>query len=519
MFDIKITGGQVLDGTGCPVAVLDVGITGDQIKDMGNLAKAEAKLTIPVSGKYVCPGFIDAHSHSDAYLLIEPSAPSKIFQGITTEIVGNCGASAAPLVGKYNMPADWLDQEYPGKWNTVAEYRQLLGKMKPAPNVILLIGHKTLHVGVAGYENRPLSNSELCEAKKLLEQSMEEGGHGFSTGLIYAPAMFASREELVELAKVAAKHDGIYTSHMRSEGTHLLEAIEETVSIGRDAGLRVQISHFKTSGRKNWPLVDKAIRLIRKAREEGLEVAADRYPYTSGYTDLDVVFPEWAEEGGREVILSRLRNSSERKRLREDLRQAQSENDWSGITIGSTNHPDNKKFQGMLLFDVAEKLGMEPVDTVLYFTESDELKTSAFFGGMSEENMMKILAEPYVMLGTDASLRAPEGPLSKDYPHPRAYGSFPRFLRMSLDGKTVPLPEAVRKMTSLPAKQFHIKDRGIIAKGKKADIVIFDTVKLRDISDYSSPHQLSEGIEYLIVNGILTIAKGKMTGNRAGKML
>ncbi|MDD4870343.1 MAG: D-aminoacylase [Kiritimatiellae bacterium] len=519
MFDIKITDGQVLDGTGCPAAVLDIGITGDQIKDMGDLSKAEAKLIISAAGKCVCPGFIDAHSHSDTYLLIEPSAPSKIFQGITTEIVGNCGASAAPLVGKYHMPADWLDKEYPGKWNTVTEYRQLLGKMKPAPNVVLLIGHNTLRAGVAGYENRPLSDSELREAKKLLEQSMEEGGHGFSTGLIYAPAMFASREELVELAKVAAKHDGIYTSHMRSEGTYLLKAIEEAVSIGRDAGLRVQISHLKTSGRKNWPLVDKAIRLIRKAREEGLEVAADRYPYTSGCTDLDVIFPEWAAEGGREVILSRLRNSSERKRLREDLLKEQSENDWSGITIGSTNHRDNKKFRGMPLFDIAKRLGMEPVDTVLYFAASDELKTSAFFAGMSEENMMKILAEPYVMLGTDASLRALEGPLSKDYPHPRAYGSFPRFLRMSLDGKTVSLPEAVRKMTSLPAKHFQIKDRGIIAKGKKADIVVFDAVKLRDVSDYSVPHQLSKGIEYLIVNGVLTITKGAITGSRAGKML
>jgi N-acyl-D-aspartate/D-glutamate deacylase len=265
--------------------------------------------------------------------------------------------------------------------------------------------------------------------------------------------------------------------------------------------------------------VDKAIRLIRKARDGGLEVAADRYPYTSGCTDLDVIFPEWAEEGGREVVLSRLRNSSERKRLREDLLRVQSENDWSGITIGSTNHPDNKRFQGMSLFDVAGKLGMEPVDTVLYFAESDELKTSAFFAGMSEENMIKILAEPYVMLGTDASLRALAGPLSNDYPHPRAYGSFPRFLRMSLDGRIVPLPEAVHKMTSLPAEHFHIKDRGVIAKGKRADIVVFDAVKLRDVSNYSAPHQLSEGIEYLLVNGVLTIANGKVTGNRAGKML
>lgn len=519
MFDIKITGGQVLDGTGCAAVVADVGINGDRIEATGDLSHAAAKLALSAAGKYVCPGFIDAHSHSDAYLLIEPSAPSKIFQGVTTEVVGNCGASAAPLVGKYHMPSDWLDKVYPGKWGTVAEYRQLLESVKPAPNVFLLIGHNTLRVGVAGYENRPLSVSELAGAKRLLEKSLDEGGRGFSTGLIYAPAMFASREELVELAKVAAKHDGIYTSHMRSEGKFLLEAIEEAIFIGKTAGIRVEISHLKTSGRANWPLVEKALGLIREARGTGVEVAADRYPYTSGCTDLDVVFPEWASDGGREVVLARLRNKGDRLRLREDLLKSRSENDWAGITIGSTNHPDNRKFQGMPLYDVATKLEMDPVDAVLYLTESDGLKTSAFFGGMCEENMMKILAEPYVMLGSDASLRATTGPLSLDYPHPRAYGSFPKFLRMALDGKTVPLFEAVRKMTSLPAKQFLMNDRGIIAKGKKADVVVFDPETVRDVSSYTQPHRLSEGIETVIVNGVLTMNSGRLTGKRGGEFL
>lgn len=519
MFDLIITGGRVFDGTGSSAVACDVGITGDRVEAMGELSGAESKLTVPASGHYVCPGFIDVHSHSDAYLLIEPSAPSKIFQGVTTEVVGNCGASAAPLVGHYHMPSDWLDKEYPGTWSSVTEYRQLLERVKPAVNVVLMIGHSTLRAGVAGYENRLLSAPELGEAKRLLDRSLDEGGRGFSTGLIYAPAMFAPREELVELAKVAGKHQGVYTTHMRSEGKFLLEGIEEALFIGRAAGVRVEISHLKTSGKKNWPLVDRALQLIREARAQGQDVAADRYPYTAGNTDLDVLFPEWAAAGGREVILARLRNGPERRRLRDDLAAARAENDWAGVTIGSTTHPDNKRFQGVSLYEAAKQLGLEPEEAVLYFAESDGLKTSAFFGGMCEENMVKILAEPYVMLGSDASIRATTGPLSLDYPHPRAYGTFPRFLRMSLDGQTVPPAEAVRKMTSLPAEHFRLKDRGVLARGRKADVVVFDPARVRDRATYAAPHQFSEGIGTVVVNGVVTLQGGRLTGHRAGMML
>ncbi|OGV58037.1 MAG: hypothetical protein A2283_15955 [Lentisphaerae bacterium RIFOXYA12_FULL_48_11] len=519
MFDIKITGGNVFDGTGCPAVQNDIGITADRIESFENLSAADANLTIDASGKYVCPGFIDAHSHSDTYLLVEPSAPSKIFQGITTEIVGNCGASAAPLVGKYHMPGDWLDKTYPGTWSSVSEYRQLMESVKPAPNVYMLIGHNTIRVGIAGYENRQLKADELDQAKQLLEKSLDEGGHGLSTGLIYAPAMFASREELVELAKVVSGKNGIYTSHMRSESGGVIEAIEELISISRDADIRAEISHLKTSGQKNWHHVDKVLQLVRDARQEGLEVAADRYPYTSSCTDLDAIFPDWAAEGGRDAVMKRLRKLSDRKRLRVDLLKGRTADYWGTITIASTVHADNRRFQGTLLTDAAGQLGLDPVDAVLHFVESDEVRTSAFFAGMSEENMLKILAEPYVMLGTDASLRSTSGPLSKDYPHPRAYGSFPKFLRMALDGKTVSMSEAVRKMTSLPAKQFRIKDRGVIARGRKADVIVFDPAKIRDISNYAQPHQLSEGIETVVVNGVLTLQSGRLTGNRGGKML
>jgi N-acyl-D-amino-acid deacylase len=517
--DIKIAGGLVVDGTGASPAPRDVGILGEEIEAVGELSARPAKIVLNAKGKYVCPGFIDAHSHSDSYLLIEPSAASKIYQGITTEVVGNCGASAAPLTGDYHMPSDWRDKPYPGTWHSVAEYRALLEEVRPAPNVVLLIGHNTLRVGVAGYENRKVTATELRQMVRLLEKSLEEGGRGLSTGLIYAPGLFAPREELVELAKAAARHDGIYTSHMRSEGARVLEAIQETVTIGREAGIRVEISHLKTSGRANWGLIDEVLEAVRKARKEGVEVAADRYPYTASSTDLDVVFPAWAQEGGREAIMKRLGNPAERARLKDDLRRARSEEAWSTVVIGSTRHPDNTRFRGMPLTEAAKALGMEPVEAVLHFVETDEVNTGAFFGGMSEENMMRILAEPYVMLGTDASLRALNGPLSTDYQHPRAYGSFPRFLRMALDDKTVALGEAVRKMTSLPADHFRLKGRGRLVRGTKADVVIVDPARLADKASYSAPHQLSEGIDYVMVNGVLTVSAGRLTGNRGGRLL
>jgi N-acyl-D-amino-acid deacylase len=519
MLDIKIKGGELLDGTGNPAVSADVGIFRDKIREIGDLSAVSAKTTIDAKGKCVTPGFIDAHSHSDTYLLIQLSAHSKIYQGITTEIVGNCGASAAPLFGSAHMPSDWRDKTYPGNWHSVAEYRELLTRLTPAVNVGLLIGHNTLRTGIAGYENRPLTQDEMAEMRRRLEQGLDEGARGLSTGLLYSPGMFAPPEEIIELAKVAARKGGIYASHMRSESKGLLDAIRETIAVGRASGIRTQISHLKTSGRGNWDLIERALGLIRSAKDDGVDLAADRYPYTSSCTDLDVIFPAWAEEGGNVATLKRLKNPSDRARLREDLLKSRPDNYWETIVIASTNHPDNARFKGAKLTDAAKQLGMEPVDAILHITATDELRTSAFFFGMSEDNMIRILAEPYVMLGTDASLRAPTGPLSHDYPHPRAYGSFPRFLRMSLDGKSVALPEAVRKMTSLPASRFGFADRGVIACGKKADIVVFNPATVRDTATYSAPHQLAQGIERVIVNGVLTLANGKLTGFRAGRFL
>lgn len=518
MFDLRIINGNLVDGTGAPSARLDIGINGDTIDTIGSLAGAESVCTIDAAGKIVCPGFIDAHSHSDAYILIEPSAASKLFQGITTEVTGNCGASAAPLVGAYQMPSDWRDKQYPGSWSSVSEYRELLESLHPAPNIVLLTGHNTLRAGIAGYGNRKLSRSELDKMKTLLEKSMDEGSRGLSTGLIYAPGMYASMAEISELAEVAARYNGVYTSHMRSEGRYLLEAIKEALEIGRESGVRVEISHLKTTGRQNWALLDEALDLIREARND-ITVYADRYPYISANTELDVVLPDWAAAGGHASVMARLMNKSERIRIREEMLAARADADWQTITIGSTYHSDNARFQGMPLEQVASELGMHPVDAVLHLIELDTLKTSAFFGGMNEDNMIRILTEPYVMLGTDASLRVPGGPLGLDYPHPRAYGSFPRFMRIMMDSGLMTLEEAVRKTTSMPARQFGLQDRGIIEKGRKADVIIFDPALLRDISDYKDPHRLSQGVEYVIVNGVVTVSESRMTKERGGRFL
>jgi N-acyl-D-amino-acid deacylase len=519
MLDLKITGGQVLDGAGGPAVRADIGIRGDQITDVGDLTAAEARVTVGAAGKYVCPGFIDVHSHSDSYLLIEPSAPSKIHQGVTTEVVGNCGASAAPRVGAYQMPSDWREKKYPGAWSSVAEYRGLLAQVKPAVNVVLLIGHNSLRAGVIGYESRAATEEETRAMEDLLARSLDEGGAGLSTGLIYPPGMFARPEEIVALAKVSGGRGKIYTSHMRSEGSRLLDALDETIHVGRKSGARVEISHLKTSGRKNWHLVDAAIERVRAARAGGLDVAADRYPYTAASTDLDVVLPDWASEGGRDNVLTRLRDPEVRQRIRSELLQSRDNAYWRSVTIGSIFRAENKRFQGMSLMDAAKALSMEPVDALLHLCDTDELHTGGIFFGMSEKNMWKILREPYVMIGSDASVRAPTGPLGQDHPHPRAYGTFPRFLRAALDGKTVALPEAIRKMTSLPAEHFRLKDRGMLKPGNLADVVVFDPAEVRDMATYGQPHQLARGIEAVVVNGVLTVEGEKLTGGRGGRFL
>ncbi len=518
MIDLKITGGTVYDGTGRAGVRADIGITGSRISDIGDLSRADAGRALDASGRLVCPGFIDAHSHSDAYLLIEPSAPSKLYQGVTTEVVGNCGASAAPRFGQARLPSDWQAFDYPGSWRSTAEYRAIVERVVPAVNVVAFVGHNVLRGSVVGYAGRATTPEELSAMVRLLAESLDAGARGLSTGLIYPPGMYATAVEIETLAREVSARGGLYTSHMRSEGRLLIESLEETVGVGRATGVRVQVSHLKTSGRSNWSLIDRALETIERARAAGVEVAADRYPYVSSCTELDVILPNWATEGGPEAELARLRDPATRARVRADVLASRPEDYWGIVTIGSSKAEDGR-FQGRLLAEVAGDLGLEPVDAALYLIEADALGTSAFFQGMNDDNLWRILAQPYVMLGTDASVRAPWGPLSRDYPHPRAYGSFPRFLRAALEGRTVPLAEAIRKTTSLPADWFRLADRGRLAPGKAADVVVIDPATVRDQATYAAPHQLAAGIVHVTVNGICELEDGRLTGRRAGAWL
>ena len=517
--DFIVRGGSVADGLGGEPVRADVGISGDRIAAVGDLSKAAAAAEFAAEGLLVCPGFIDVHTHSDAYLLIEPGAPSKIRQGVTTEITGNCGASAAPRWPGYTMPSDWLEQEYPGDWHSVAEYRALLEAQKPAVNSAMLIGHRAIRAAVMGIEARAATADEIAKMCGRLEAALEEGGAGLSTGLVYAPAMFAQPEEITALAKVVARRGGIYATHMRSEGGTLLEAIEEALDVARATGVRLQISHLKTAGRGNWHKLDAALEKIRAARAAGIEVASDRYPYTASCTDLDVILPTWASQGGRAAILARLRDPAERAKIRAEMAAAREEKYWEGVWIGSTRHPDNVAFAGKPLLVAAEAWKIHPLDAALRFMETDELFTGGIFFGMSEENLWRILAEPWVMIGSDASIRSPTGPLSHDHPHPRAYGTFGRFLRAALDGKTVGVGEAVRKMTSLPADHFRLKDRGVLRVGAYADVVVIDPKTFLDRATYEKPHQFCEGISAVWVNGVQTLCNGQDTGARGGRYL
>jgi N-acyl-D-amino-acid deacylase len=513
-FGIKIVNGQVFDGTGNDSTYCDIGINSNLITKMGDLSAKTAETTIDAAGKMVCPGFIDSHSHSDTYLLIEPSAASKVYQGITTEICGNCGASAAPLNGDYKMPSDWIDKEYAKPWRTIADYRERYAEARPAINAALLVGHNTLHAGICGYEPRAGTPEEMKAMKCTLEQSLDEGAIGLSTGLAYPPGSAVGRKEIIELAKIVARHGGVYTTHMRSESNQLLESIDEAIDIAEASGARLQISHLKASGEKNWGKLDAALEKIRLAAAQ-IEIGSDRYPYTAGCTDLDIVLPQWASYGGRDAILARIRNPETRKRLRQEL----SENPagyWDNVMVGSTRF---ETFKGKYIPEVANTLGMEQVDAVLHLIDEDDLKTGGIFFSMSEENLWQVLTESYVSIGSDGSMRAPWGPLSHDHPHPRAYGSHTRFLRAALDGKTVPLPEAIRKMTSLPAEQFRLPKRGRLKEGHAADIIIFDPDTIRENTTYADPHQLSGGMHHVIVNGIHTLKNGKHTRQTGGRFL
>jgi N-acyl-D-amino-acid deacylase len=533
-FDILIRNGTVFDGTGSEPYEADIGVTGDRIslilKKSGSSShypQTSGIRTIDACDLIVAPGFIDTHGHSEFTLLADPRAEGKVSQGITTEINGNCGFSAAPLLGEalQQREADLREYDIRERWTTFSEYFGLLEARKTALNYCTLTGHGNLRACVAGYQNRKLSAAECVGIQNLLEQSVREGSIGISTGLIYPPGIYAETEELIDLCKgimaMDNKGDSVYATHMRSEGDRLVEAIGETVRIAKESGIKVHISHLKTSGERNWRKLDDALSVISSARNQGLRVTYDRYPYTAASTDLDTVLPSWTYEGGSEAEIRRLRNPETISRIREEvLAEHPDQGYWERILVTSVITGKNRWMEGKSILDISRHEQSHPVDTLLRVLAEEELRVGAIFISMNEENLRKILSLPYTMIGTDSSARSFDGLTRRGKPHPRGFGSFPRFLRRLAPGIfQQDFGEAIRRITYLPAITFGIYGRGILIEGAYADITIFDSRKIIDKATYEDPFAKPEGIYYVIVNGVPALWNAKLTGIRNGKVL
>ena len=476
--------------------------------------------TIDATGCIVSPGFIDAHAHSDAYLVLEPAAPSKISQGITTEINGQCGGSVAPRYGEARLSGDWatlLGSRL--TWRSLAEYRTVLEAAKPAINTIQFVGHNTLRSSVVGYAGRAATSDELKEMQRLLAESLDAGGWGLTTGLIYQPGKYSTPEEVVALAKVAAERGAFYATHMRSEGDRILEAIDEVIDLVRATGIRAEVSHLKTSGKRNWHKIDAVLEKIENAIGEGLLLGSDRYPFCAAGTDLDIVLPDWAQEGAAPAEMARFSDPETRAKIVAEI--TASDRDWSTVMIGGTWSDETKPFSGQSVSEILSRTSQNissPGELICRILELDGCKTGAFFFGMSEDNLDKILSRPWIVPGSDASLRAPWGPLGADHPHPRAYGTMPEFYRR-VRALGVSREDAIARMTSVPARRFGIAHRGVIEKGAFADIAIWKEDEFSSSATYVEPHKFSRGVKAVLVNGAVSYTEGKFTGDRAGRFL
>lgn len=523
-FDLVFRGGTVLDGTGAPAFVADVALKGDSIAAIGEVAAAQAARAVDVRGLHVCPGFVDMHSHSDFSILIYPGAESRARQGITTEITGNCGSSAAPLAGvaAEDSRRSFADEGVEANWTDVASYFARLERTRFAVNQAMLVGQGTLREGVVGADDREARPEELDTMVRLLEEALEQGAVGLSTGLEYTPGRYTPTGEIVALSRVAARRGGFYASHIRNEERQLLEAVDEAIRIGRLAGVRVQVSHVKASGRGNWGKQVASLALIESARRDGVEVLGDAYPYTAYSTGLTVTFPNWALDGGRAAILKRLRGA-ERDRIRrevDDYVRHGDPGDYDLIVIASVRTEGNRRFVGKNLAEVGAEWKVDPSEALLRIIDEEDTDVSYIGHGMSPENVERVLRHPLVMIGSDGHALAPTGRALLTRPHPRSYGCHPRVLGFYCrERKIFGLETAVRKMTSMPADQAGLADRGRVARGKKADLVVFDAASVHDGATFEEPHKYPVGITHVLVNGAFVVENGASTGGRPGRVL
>jgi N-acyl-D-amino-acid deacylase len=522
-FDILIQNGTVVDGLSDQALKADLGVIGDRIQAIGNLGAAQARTVIDATGKAVSPGFIDIHAHTDAFeTLLNPKGESKIRQGVTLEVTGNCGGSSFPFkkeasenekryFKRYKLERDWVD---------LAGYLARVRKTGLAFNYVNLVGQGTIREYVMNEERRKPTAAELELMKKLVAEAMEQGAFGISSGLEYTPSGFASTEEVIELCRVAARFGGIYATHVRSEDNFVIEAVAEAIYIAETAGLPLQISHFKSCGTINWWKMPTLFGLIEAAAQRGVAVTADRYPYTAYNTGLSVNFPQSALAGGNEAFVKLLKDPTERRNLREETMRKLDGTPWENILLTDLQEEENKRFIGKTIRQAADELGQDPYEFMcdILIKEKGEVGYIGF--GMSEEQTEEILKHPLVMLCSDGGALAPYGPLHQGKPHPRNYGTFPRFLGVYVrERKALSLPQAVKKMAAMPAAKLGIKDRGTLKQGNFADIVVFDPVTIADKATYTDPEQYPAGIDYVLVNGQIVIDHDKHTGALPGKVL
>jgi N-acyl-D-amino-acid deacylase len=528
MFDLVIRNARIVDGTGNPWFRGDVGVEDDRIVRVGRLGGGAARRTVDAGDRVVAPGFIDLHTHSDFTLPIFPRADAMVRQGVTTQLVGNCGFSPFPVSasGAESLRAyvAAFDAGLPWAWEDAEGYAAHLEGLPLGCNVALQVGHGATRVAVMGFDDRPPSAAELDAMQRLVARAFEQGVFALSTGLIYAPGVYARTDELVAMAQVVKAYSGFYSSHVRGEGDTLVEAIDEAISVGRLAGVPVQLSHHKATGQRNWGRVATTLAMIDQARAAGQDVLADQYPYVAGSTTLAAIMPTWAMEGGIQGMVARLADSAARARIRAEIsgstphgQAAARDFDPAAIMISAVPDGQNKAYEGMMLTEIAAVRGEDAVDSALHLLETDRGGVQMIVFSMSEDDVRRVMRHPCVAVASDGWTLSPR---AGGRPHPRSYGTYARVLGHYVrDERILGLEEAVRKMTSLPAQRLGQFDRGVIRPGCAADLVVFDPDRVADCATFQDPHQFCAGVSHVVVNGQVVIDDGRDTGVAAGRVL
>ncbi len=528
-FDVVITNGHIMDGTGSPWYSGDIGIRDGRIAAIGNLSEATRKRTIDAKGRVVAPGFIDMLGQSEVTILVDPRLPSKIYQGITTEITGE-GGSAAPLnraIVAADRPA-YAHYKVNVDWQTFRQYFARLEKQGMGINLASYVGATQVRRVVLGDADVQPTPEQLEKMKALVRDAMRDGAVGVSTSLEYAPAPYAKTEEIVALASEASKFGGVYATHMRNESDTVIEAIDEALRIGREAHIPVEIWHLKVAGKNNWGRMPEVVAKISQARAQGADISANTYAYPAWFNSMSAFVPPWAHDGGDAKLVERLRDPATRARIRKDLETPSKDwdNEWQeipgpeAVMIGVVQNPELKKFQGKRLSEVAQAWHKDAMDTLFDLLIEDNAFTECAVFGMSEPDVALALQQPWVSIDNDSSGTSPDGILGEEHPHPRAYGTFPRILRKYVrEEKKLTLEDAIRKFSALPAQRLRLADRGVLKQGMWADVVVFDSETVRDVATFDDPNRLSEGMEFVLVNGVPVIENGKMTGALPGKVL